>query len=235
MPVRVDDGLHPVAEVELGEDAGHVRLDVSWLSTSVAAISLLDRPSAIRRSTSSSRVDSGTSSGVPGTGLIRSAYRPTSRRVTSGASSPHPVATVRMPCSSCAGGASLSRNPLAPARNASYTYSSRLNVVTTRTLAGFATPVPANSRVASMPSSTGIRTSITTTSGESRSARSIAARPSPHSPTTSMSGCASMIVAKPVRISAWSSHTSTRTGAVTTGSPPGCGRARRSRRPACPR
>ena len=38
-----------------------------------------------------------------------------------GASRAAPAATVRMPCSSCAGGASLSRKPLAPARSASYT------------------------------------------------------------------------------------------------------------------
>ena len=43
-----------------------------------------------------------------------------------------------MPASSAA--ASLSRNPLAPARSASYTYSSRLNVVTTSTLTGSGTP-----------------------------------------------------------------------------------------------
>jgi hypothetical protein len=42
-------------------------------------------------------------------------------------------------------------------------------------------------RVASMPSISGIRTSMRTTSGESAAAFSTAATPSPASPTTSMS------------------------------------------------
>jgi len=41
------------------------------------------------------------------------------RRVTEGASSASPLATARIPASSCSGGASLRRNPLAPAFNAS--------------------------------------------------------------------------------------------------------------------
>ena len=41
------------------------------------------------------------------------------RRVTDGASKASPCATARMPATSCSGGTSLSRNPLAPALRAS--------------------------------------------------------------------------------------------------------------------
>ena len=54
-------------------------------------------------------------------------------RVTLGASSDSPPATTRIPSSSWAGGVSLSRKPLAPARSAPKTYSSRSNVVSTST------------------------------------------------------------------------------------------------------
>ena len=65
-------------------------------------------------------------------------------------------------------------------------------------------------RVASMPSISGMRMSISTTSGVSRRALSTACVPSEHSPTTSMSSSASRIIRKPARISAWSSTSSTR-------------------------
>ena len=65
-------------------------------------------------------------------------------------------------------------------------------------------------RVASMPSIAGIRTSITTTSGRSRSNPRTASAPSIASPTTSMSSSASRIMRNPPRISAWSSAMSTR-------------------------
>src|SRR5437867_7908509 len=60
-------------------------------------------------------------------------------------------------------------------------------------------------RVASMPFSSGIATSMTTTSGSKRSASSTASRPVPASPTTSMSCCESSISRKPCRTIAWSS------------------------------
>ena len=41
------------------------------------------------------------------------------RRVTEGASSASPLATARIPSTSCSGGTSLSKKPLAPARSAS--------------------------------------------------------------------------------------------------------------------
>jgi hypothetical protein len=72
--------------------------------------------------------------------------------------------------------------PAAPARSASSTYSSRLNVVTTRTRV-FGSLVWSR-RVASSPSTPGIRMSITTTSGPSWIACSTASAPSAASPTT---------------------------------------------------
>ena len=57
-----------------------------------------------------------------------------SRRVAVGARTASPPATVRMAVSSSAGGASLSRNPLAPALSPAKTYSSRSKVVRMRTL-----------------------------------------------------------------------------------------------------
>ena len=52
-----------------------------------------------------------------------------SRRVTLGASSASPAATVRIALSSSSSGRLFSAKPLAPARSASKTYSSRSNVV----------------------------------------------------------------------------------------------------------
>ena len=55
--------------------------------------------------------------------------------LTAGERSASPSAITWIAATSCSGGVSLSRKPLAPARSASYTYSSRSNVVrmTTRT------------------------------------------------------------------------------------------------------
>ena len=73
------------------------------------------------------------------------------------------------------GGAVLSRKPDAPARNASTTYSSRSNVVSISTRGG--AELRDQPPVASMPSSTGIRMSISTTSGLVSSARATASSP----------------------------------------------------------
>ena len=67
---------------------------------------------------------------------------------------------------------------------------------------------------------------MSATSGRRVRARSSASWPSPASPTTSMSSCASRIIRKPARTSAWSSAMSTRIIAARAG----CGRGRRSRR-----
>ena len=74
-----------------------------------------------------------------------------------------PRATVRMAWASSCGGTSLRRNPLAPARSALKAYSSRSNVVRMSTWLN--EPEAVMERVASMPSSEGMRTSMRTTSG----------------------------------------------------------------------
>ena len=81
------------------------------------------------------------------------------------------------------------------------------------TLTGSATSAPASRRVASMPSTRGMRTSMSTTSACSRRATVTASSPSAASPTTTRSGWASTIMANPLRTSSWSSATTTRTGA----------------------
>jgi hypothetical protein len=63
-------------------------------------------------------------------------------------------------------------------------------------------PTLVNVRVASMPSISGIRMSINTTSGARRAATSTASAPSADSPTTSMSAWVSRIIRKPARTSA---------------------------------
>ena len=110
---------------------------------------------------------------------------------------------------------SLTRNPLAPARSPSNTYSSSSQVVriTTRTPARAGSAAIA--RVASMPSITGMRTSIRTMSGRARRASSTAARPSPASPASSRSSSPSSRTRNPARNSAWSSATTTRITGVT--------------------
>jgi hypothetical protein len=142
-------------------------LTVVSLTNSSAAISALDRPRATSFSTSTSRSVSacsgcGTDSSPDGS---RPAYLSSSRRVMLGASIASPAATTRIACTSSAAGASLSRKPLAPARSASTTYSSRSKVVSTSTFAGPERSGPVICRVASTPSIRGIRMSISTTSG----------------------------------------------------------------------
>jgi hypothetical protein len=100
------------------------------------------------------------------------------------------------------GGASLSRNALAPARRADRTYSSRSKVVRISTRTGSWTPPPARCRVASIPSMPGMRMSMRTTSARTWPASRTASPPSAASPTTSRSGSASRIIRNPVRISA---------------------------------
>jgi hypothetical protein len=146
----------------------------TWVFTVVsptnraAAISALVSPRAIASSTSRSRAVSASS--APGRGALRAGALANSsirRRVTEGDSSASPPATTRMAATSSSGGVSFSRNPLAPPRRASNTYSSRSNVVRISTLA---VPSRVIRRVASIPSTRGMRMSMSTTSGASRAA-----------------------------------------------------------------
>ena len=67
-------------------------------------------------------------------------------------------------------------------------------------------------RVASMPFTSGSATSMTTTSGCSRSAISTALRPSPVSPTISIAWSVARMRRSPWRTTVWESASSTRTG-----------------------
>jgi hypothetical protein len=147
------------------------------LTTSSAAISALERPRAIRRNTSSSRAvrlaSAAGGSRSDGSGS-REAKRSSSRRVTDGASRASPLATTRIASTRSSGGTSLSRNPLAPARRADTTCSSRSKVMRISTRAGSPVSTPASRLVASIPSMRGMRMSISTTSGCTWAARSTA-------------------------------------------------------------
>ena len=96
-----------------------------------------------------------------------------------GATTASPACTDRIALTRSAGGTSFSRNPEAPAFNAAKAYSSRSNVVRISTLGLSA--AAQMSRVASTPSITGIRTSISTTSTAIVRAASTASAPSPAS------------------------------------------------------
>ena len=73
---------------------------------------------------------------------------------------------------------------------------------------------PASRRVASIPSITGMRTSISATSGSCSEQTRTASAPSAAGPTTEMSGWVSSNAPNPARTTCWSSATTTRiTGA----------------------
>ena len=105
-----------------------------------------------------------------------------------GVISASPAATTLTAFSSSIGSVSFSRKPLAPARSASWTYSSRSNVVRMTTRVALSDSSPVIRRVASNPSMTGIRTSISITSGRSLAASATASAPLAAWPTTAMSG-----------------------------------------------
>ena len=161
------DRLDAVTEVELLQDVRDVRLDRRVADVELRPISALERPRAIRRSTSS-RARSARRAPVGGAGCGIRVNCLITRFVIAGERSASPGATVRIAASSCSGGSSLSTNPLAPARSASYTYSSRSNVVRIRIRA--VSSAARIRRVASSPSSSGMRMSISTTVGWKRAA-----------------------------------------------------------------
>jgi hypothetical protein len=188
---------------------------VSGLRCSTSAISALLRPRATRVSTSRSRADSSPScsamaSPVAGAASGSRRARAMIRAVGPGESSASPAATVRIPSSSSAGRVSLTRKPLAPARSAAMTWSSVSYVVSTRTLTPARSLSAAISRVASIPSRSGMRISMTITSTPTVRASATASRPVRASPTTSMSREAPTSIANAPRTRAWSSARSTR-------------------------
>jgi len=139
-------------------------LTVASLTYSAAAISVLLPPRATSTSTSRSRAVS--EARRAGEGAVSGGLRANAsmrRRVTDGASKALPAAAARTAAIRSPRGESLSRKPLAPARSASYTYSSRSKVVRITTFGAGEPRV--SRRVASSPSMPGIRMSISTTSG----------------------------------------------------------------------
>ena len=175
---------------------------------SVRAISGFDRPSATRRSTSSSRGESAGGAGAEASARTRR----TSFAAMDGASTVSPAATERIPARISSCGAALSRYPLAPASIAARMWSSVSYVVRTSTRVR---PPSARMRaVAAAPSSTGIRRSISTRSGCSSAASATASAPSTASPTTSMPGSDSSRATIPERTMGWSSATTTRMGSA---------------------
>src|SRR6266545_2749699 len=112
------------------------------------------------------------------------ANAPISRRVTPGESKASPPATARTPWSSSSGSLSLTRNPLAPTRKASNTYSSTSKVVRITIRVWSRCWSCTILRVASSPSILGMRMSISTTSGTRLMVRATAwSRPGLQLPT----------------------------------------------------
>ena len=91
-----------------------------------------------------------------------------------GAMSASPAAATRTASSSRSAGVSLSRNPVAPMRSALKTYSLASKVVSITTAVVFSGSARIRSAAAS-PSSSGMRMSISTTSGRRRATTSTAA------------------------------------------------------------
>ncbi len=116
-----------------------------------------------------------------------------------GASSASPAATTRMAVMRSSGSVSLSRNPLAPARSAPNTYSSRSKVVRMMTRTPQDSAAEVICLVASMPLSTGIRTSISRMSGLADRATATASAPLAASPTTASPGVAATMPQNPTR------------------------------------
>jgi hypothetical protein len=141
-------------------------LTVASLMYSRVAMSALDLPRATSAATSRSRSVSVRSACCAAARRGAGASAPNcsmSVRVTAGESMASPAATSRIAWMMSAGGVSFSRNPLAPARSAPNTYSSRWKVVSTITFGGVSNE--AIRSVAVIPFTSGMRTSMSTTSG----------------------------------------------------------------------
>ena len=188
-----DHGLHAVARPELHEHAADVRLDGRQLSTSSAAISAFESPRAtsVRTSTSRSvRSPSRASSAAP---AREAAKRSTRRRVIDGArsasSSQHALDRGDQPV----GGDVLEQEA---ARAGAQRLVDVVVEVERREHEDARAPAPpASSRVAAMPSSLGMRTSMSTTSGPAAAPRGPPPRrrrprPRPRCPRGARGSCA---------------------------------------------
>ena len=126
--VRVDDRVHAVRSCSVARIRSRPAPTTASSISAASAISAFERPRATsRRSSTSSGVSSSISGGRSSLlGML--ANSATIRHVTLGTA----ARRRRRPCGSTrrfsSGGVSFRRNPLAPARRASKTYSSRSNV-----------------------------------------------------------------------------------------------------------
>src|SRR5690606_31230012 len=185
-------------------------LMVPSATPSELAISLLENPPAISRRISVSRSVSG-SGWSRLTNWLRMCSSPdNSRWLIAGCTSEPPAATVWMALTSCSRDTSLSRNPLAPTFSPASTSWSSSKVV--RMMVGGSWPSRASACSASSPDITGIRMSISTTSGRTFGTISTACRPSEASATTSIPSASDSSERTPCRTSVWSSTSITRTG-----------------------
>src|SRR5690554_1465043 len=195
------------------------RIRLMWVFTvaslrySPVAISALLRPRAANRKMSRSRaVRLLNASGSAGLVALPSKCS-NSSRVADAAMTALPAWTVRMAASRNSGSASFSTNPLAPPRMARVAASSRSNVVRTMmrgTLPPRSSAAARMARVDSIPTITGMRMSMSTTSGRLAAAMAIPSTPFPASPTNSRSTCDDTSMRMPARKSAWSSTSPTR-------------------------
>ena len=120
MLVREDDCLHPVAQPELHQDPGYVRLHGRLADERLLGELRIREPACEVTESSSRGVSSSSSSdGFSAPSGGRRTNSSITLLVIEGARSASPEATERMPTISCSGGTSLSRKPLAPARSAS--------------------------------------------------------------------------------------------------------------------
>ncbi len=160
--------------------------DDTWVFTvfsatnSLAASSLLVRPSPSRASTSRSRAVSWSRPASAPAGWVTSER---TRVATAGSSTDPPRCTVRIADSSSAGGTSLPSHPAAPARTAARAWSSAPKLVSTITR-GAGSSASRRGRAATPPPP-GITRSSSTTSGCSERAAATALSTSAASPTTS--------------------------------------------------
>ena len=180
------DRLGAVAQAELLEDVRDVRLhrvlaDDEARGDLGVREAARDEPEHLRSRGVSS------SSGRGAAGVRRRENSSIRRRVTEGAKSEPPSATTRIAVRSRSLGGVLEQEPARARAQRVVDDARRGRRSSGRARAGSSARATIAS-VASMPSTSGMRTSMRTTSGRERAASAIASPPSPASPTTSMSG-----------------------------------------------
>ena len=165
--VREDHGLVRSRRPSFASTCATCVLTVCSLTTSSAAISAFERPRASSRSTSASRSVSASSAGGGAAPLSRPAKRSISRRVTAGAKREPPSATTLDRREQLRLGRVLEQEAARAGAERRRTRTRRGRRSSARARAA-ARPATTICRVASIPSTRGMRTSISTTSGSQR-------------------------------------------------------------------